>query len=99
MKLQEIAERITPYLKRFEADEDWNKVEWESRTHGPQTGSKLYNAHASWPGGRYVAVTYISYQGSRNLTKAEALAYLHWLEAGGKGRHTDMPSEQQGEVG
>ena len=35
-------------------------------------------------------MTYVSYQGEASLKKAEAEAYLAWLDAGNVGRHYEQ---------
>ena len=44
----------------------------------------LAGAHST---GKRVAITYISYQGPSKLTKAQAQAYLRYLDQGGTRRH------------
>ena len=85
MKMAEIAERIRAHLKAAEADEEWNYYTWTDPRGRKRSQRHLYNAGAFYPGGSRIAVTYVSYQGSRNLTKAEALAYLAWLDEGNRG--------------
>lgn len=83
MRLSEIAYKITGHLHRFQADPKINV----SRSHRGHSGTVPYwnaGAHAA---GRYVAVTYVSYQGTSHLTKSEAERYLAWLEAGNVGTH------------
>ena len=83
MTMKELAAGIDAHLKRFEADPVINaKVE--------RGGSKLrpyYGTGAGYWGGRYLQVQYISYQKPSTLSKAEAEAYLAWLDAGNVGRH------------
>lgn len=80
MKLKEIADRIDAHLKRFERDPKINK---------DRSGNGLHDYF--WAGahvaGRYVGVCYISYQGSRNLTKDDAIRYLNALDNGFEGGH------------
>ena len=45
-----------------------------------------YRAGAAAHRGR-VYVCYVAYQGASPLTKADAIKYLAWLDAGGVGRH------------
>lgn len=56
--------------------------------HG-SANSRYWRA-ASWVAGPKVGVKYISYQHAWKLTKADALAYLGWLDAGNEGTHRDM---------
>jgi hypothetical protein len=81
MKMQEIADRINAYLDKFENDPDINK-DPKGRDLKP-----YYGAGAFYGSGRYIGVCYISYQGVRNLTKADALEYLEWLDTGNIGKH------------
>jgi hypothetical protein len=81
MKMQEIAERIDKHLSRFENDPEINKPL-------DNTDRPLYRGSGAFYGaGRYIGVRYISYQGSSNLTKSDALEYLKWLDAGNIGKH------------
>lgn len=72
-KLAEVARRISEHLHRFE------------REQTPKSG-RFFFANA-WEAGSHVGVTYVSYQGKSFLTKADALAYLAWLDAGNRGKH------------
>lgn len=89
MKLAEIAEQISAYLKRFESDPVINAGrtltdgKW---TPSPNAAGPYWMARA-WVVGRYVAVCYVNYQGHSNLTKSEAETYLSWLSRGGVGKH------------
>jgi hypothetical protein len=78
MKNADIAARILSHLKRFESDPVINV---RQRNLLP-----YWNSSAS-ESGRYVYVQYIGYQGQSHLTKAQALVYLAWLDAGNVGRH------------
>lgn len=80
MKLKEIAERIDKHLKKFESDKEINKA------HDGRNIKPFYFANAD-TAGRYVKVTYVSFQGGSNLTKSDAEEYLRWLDAGGVGKH------------
>lgn len=90
-KLTEIAERINAHLKRFEADPDINHR--DGRPGGLQP---YYKANARRTG-RFVRVTYVSFQGHPTLTRDEALAYLAWLDAGHVGRHWKQQREAEGQ--
>lgn len=85
-KLSEIAEGITAHLKRFEKDPKINAMDPKYKT------VPYYIAYATSSGPR-VFVTYINYQGNTSLTKAQALAYLGWLNAGNVGRHYEALRE------
>ncbi len=80
MKLKEIAEKICTHLKRFERSKKHNPTDSKYKTR------PFFMAYASARGTR-VYVTYISYQGQSGLKKADALAYLAWLDAGNVGTH------------
>jgi hypothetical protein len=79
MKLAEIAENISDYLKRFEADKAINRPN--------KGGYRPYYGSGAWASGSRVGVRYVSYQGETYLTKAEALLYLAWLDHGFVGKH------------
>jgi hypothetical protein len=84
LRLADIARRIDAHLKALEADPVWN-------TLGPKHGHLQRFWHASaWAMGRYIGVTYVSYQNHSALSKTEALEYLAWLDAGNKGSHHIM---------
>lgn len=89
-KLAEIAARIGAHLKRFEADPKVNRVFGKFKTH-------TYYCVECCTSGPRVFVTYVGYQGNSSLTKAEALAYLEWLDAGGVGKHWDAKRKTVGE--
>lgn len=83
MRQKEIAKKIAAHLRRFEADPEINAYR-EGTTLSP-----YYSAHA-YHAGKWVMVTYISFQGSTSLSKQEALDYLEWLDAGNVGRHYEQ---------
>ena len=80
-KLAEIADRINAHLKRMEAEQG-RPMKMED--------TRFFQAVA-YPAGSKVGVSYISFQGASMLTKAEALAYLEWLDAGNAGKHYLVP--------
>jgi hypothetical protein len=80
MTLQEIADRIDAHLRRFESDPKINVVD-------PTYKTKRYYCVGARRAGSYVSVCYVSYQGSRNITKADAEKYLAWLDACNVGPH------------
>lgn len=82
LKLPEIARRIAAHLARAEADPTLNKVNPHSKS-----GSRKYHHAVSYQAGPKLAVVYVSYQGATLLTKAEALVYLAWLDAGNSGKY------------
>ena len=77
-KLGEIADRIAAHLA---------KIEKAQPDHG-SARSGYWHANA-WPAGGRIGVKYISYQHTWHLTKADALRYLQWLDAGNVGRHRE----------
>ncbi len=81
MKLEESAQRILAHLQRFEADPTIDA-----------RAASYYCVNAYVAGSR-IGVTYVSFQGRSCLTKAEALAYLAWLDAGHVGRHYEALKE------
>jgi hypothetical protein len=92
--LTEIAKRIDGHLRRMACDPEFNKERfWHSLKTGRQEsmGRPLYGASARRAGNR-VSVTYVAYQGSHNMPRADALAYLAWLEAGNRGTHFQAAS-------
>lgn len=76
-KLGEIAKRISVHLRRMEEAQPKD---------GKMPPGRLYLARAFQAGSR-LGIIYVNYQGSSTLRKADALEYLHWLDAGNKGRH------------
>ena len=78
-KLVEIAKRIAAHLRRFESDPVINVA-----TEGCRR--PYYNSGATVAGSR-VAVWTVSFQHATNLTRADALRYLAWLDAGNVGSH------------
>jgi hypothetical protein len=81
--LTELAARIDAHLKRLEADATVNRYGDERDTRGLRP---FYSAGA-YPGGRFVMVAYVSYQGASSLTRDEAIRYLEYLADGGTARH------------
>lgn len=80
LTLTEIGKRIRYHLKNLEDDREWN-------ARDPKYGTvHLWNSNA-YRAGRYVNVTYISYQGTTSLPRDKAEAYLEGLDGGFKGRH------------
>ncbi len=82
MTLKEIAEKINVYLKGFENDPEINQY-----TDGRGGNLHPYWHSVSFASGKYLGVTYISYQGPLYLKKADAEKYLEWLVAGNVGKH------------
>lgn len=86
MKLADIAARIYAHLKRFEADHAISRRKWTDG-QGRERENTLYYHPGARAAGSRVSVTYVTYQGDSCLTKADALAYLAWLDAGNIGTH------------
>jgi hypothetical protein len=84
-KLKEIAERINAHLKRIEADPELNQ--YKNATHRQMKLKPYWNSCAWYGHGTRMGIRYISYQGNQTLTKADALEYLAWLDAGNNGKH------------
>jgi hypothetical protein len=86
LHLAVIANRIALHLRSFERNPKINHIDKASRT------ARFFWASA-WSTGRRVCVTYVSYQGPTKLTRAEAAAYLAWLDAGNVGTHFEALRE------
>lgn len=82
LSMKEIGKRIDKHLRRFEADPKINIDRSPEKT-----GLRDYYKAGAHGEGRWVWVTYVAYQGNRTLSKADALKYLAWLDAGNVGRH------------
>jgi hypothetical protein len=87
--IKEIATRIYAHLKRFEADPTINAVKDTTRL-------KPYFQANAYPNGRYLGVSYISFQGVSYLTKAQAADYLAALDSGFVGTHWQVPTAKAG---
>lgn len=85
LKLTEVASRIYAKLKLFAADPILSKR--------PNGHARFWTPNA-YNSGRYVCVVYISYQGATSLVKADAIAYMEWLEAGNVGTHYEFEREK-----
>lgn len=86
MKLADIALRIREHLRRF-ADDPAIARRLYTGPDGKERVQTLYWATHAWRGGSRIKVKYVSYQGEISLTKAEAIQYLEWLDAGNVGTH------------
>jgi len=86
--LRDLAARISAHLKRFEADVRPGGINWW--IDGKVGGLKHYYGVGAGASGRYVGVTYVRYQGSTFLTKAEAERYVAALDEGYVGRHFEL---------
>jgi hypothetical protein len=74
MPLRDIAANINRHLKSMERID---KLPW------------LRNSGCYYMGGARVRLTYESREGGTTLSRSKAIAYLDWLNAGNKGKHTD----------
>lgn len=72
LKLEDIANRIHGHLTRFARDDP---------------GGKRFYEPIAYRSGNALGIRYINYQYDHRLTKADAAAYLEWLDAGNVGRH------------
>ena len=82
-KLGEVAARITAHLQRFAADPATNAYDAANMTWP-------YTEPCARERGSKVGVHYKSFSGCRDmLVKADALAYLAWLDGGGVGKVDD----------
>lgn len=85
-KLAEIAERIAAHLRRFEADPALRETQ---NTSGPRM--KLYWGAFTNVAGSRIRVGYVRGRfDDECITKATALGYLAWLDAGNVGRHFEQ---------
>ena len=87
-KLGEIAERIAAHLARFEADAALCETQ---NIDGPR--GRLYQSPDARKAGSSLYVKYAPCKDD-NITKATALGYLAWLDAGGVGRHWEWERQQ-----
>lgn len=83
MLLHVIAKKIDEHLNRM-----WDK----------EGNNDLYYYPAAFASGRYIRVSFITYQGSKALTKAEAEEYLAWLDAGNEGTYYKMELENSRKI-
>ena len=96
LMLRELAARIAAHLTRFENDSKINKRQRYDVNRGwydDPNGTRDYYTSGAHVGGRYVAIRYISYQGTSKLTRERAEAYLAWLDAGNVGKHFESERE------
>lgn len=87
MKLAEIADRITAYLNKWEADPVINAPRLYACSRGRESLLQPYYHAGAYASGRYVGIRYVSYQATTRITKEEALKYLAMLDSGYVGRH------------
>lgn len=90
MNLDEIAQRISVHLRRFEVDDKINA------RHSKYKTTPYYKASA-FKYGRYVKIRYILYQSGSSISKDDAIKYLEWLDAGGVGKHFSMDNTAESE--
>ena len=84
-KLADLAAAISKHLERFENDPVINAT--PPAVNGNMRLPPYFRASANYPGGSYVQVMYISFQGWQMLKRDEAIRYLAWLDKGNVGRH------------
>jgi hypothetical protein len=72
VKLAEVASRIDGHIKRIHVESKMQRPWYEPGAYS--SGSRVF-------------IVYVRYQGPVSITKAQALTYLAWLDAGGRGRH------------
>lgn len=84
MTLTKIAAKIDEHLDRFEADPAINA--WDR-----PGGTRPYYHAGAFRDGNRVLIRYVSYQHTHSLTRAEAVRYLDWLNAGNVGKDHQMP--------
>lgn len=77
---KELAAKIYAHLKRFAADPELSHYTRDGKKY-----TRFWSVSAY--GTTRVNVFYISYQRVSVLTKAEAIKYLEWLDAGNVGHH------------
>jgi hypothetical protein len=85
--LKEVASAIHSHLIRMEADPLIN-------TKKPEGLPRLWHSNC-FQSGRYVGVTYISFQGPSFITRSEAEMYLAALNAGDTRRHFDVLRDER----
>lgn len=83
MSLQDIAAALLAHLSRIEADPVLNP-----RDGGHPLGDRDIICPSVERAGSRISVQYRTV--ADTLTKAEAAAYLAWLDAGNNGTHLDM---------
>jgi hypothetical protein len=87
VKLQEIAERISAHLARFEADKNINAPRAHENNRGQVSRLPPYYHASAYASGRYVGIRYVSYQGVTHVSKDDAARYLRMLDDGYVGTH------------
>jgi hypothetical protein len=83
--MRDLAKRINAHLVRFEGDPKINKP--------IKPGSELhpyYHASAWYPGGGYVSISYVNYQGFSSVKRVVAEEYLRLLDEGYVGKHYNI---------
>lgn len=92
--MPQIAARIDVWLKQFEADIAIGGLnDCHKPAERPGGTRPYYGAHCHFYGGNRIAIRYVSYQHTTQLTKAEALQYLAALAAGYRGKHFQVLRE------
>jgi len=88
--MAELADALNAYLIEM--------ARADAPNHKGPDAKILYFGSRARAAGAYVAITYISYQGARNLTRADAEFYLQWLDRGNRGRHYTPIRERDGAI-
>ena len=91
LSLVEIAKRIEAHLTRFEND---------PKINAPSTprGTTPYYHVSAYQSANRLAITYIGYQHTSKILKADAIYYLQRLDKGFVGRHHEALRERDGGV-
>jgi hypothetical protein len=92
MKLGDIARRIGRHLQRLEKDKAWNRYDGDGLSAEPRR--KLYRPSARRGQRSAIVIVNISYQGGVSHPRADAVAYLVWLEAGNKGTMNEFKRQR-----
>jgi hypothetical protein len=90
--LNEIADRITAHLRRFERDPAINTERGVERAGFEPSALKPYYMPGAWRSGARVRVKYLGYRDGTPLSREEAEAYLAGLDKGFVGRHFEFAS-------
>lgn len=92
LRLDEIAKRIDRHLQRFADNPTIATKTWVDG-QGVTRELTCYWQPIAARGGARVMVKYVSYQYASSLTRAQATAYLAWLDAGNVGTHYYVPED------
>jgi hypothetical protein len=87
-KLSDIATSIGAHLRQFSQTPSIAEKSWIDG-NGKERKLTLFWSPRCFRAGSRVKIRYVNYQYESSMTKAEALQYLEWLNAGNVGRHYD----------